>query len=175
MVAWKRLAAAAVAATTLFSATATAATLTEEQRTIVQVFEAPGADKLTIYTAGRQWIAENFRSAKAVIEYESKDEGTIIGNGVMNYPCASAWECLGKPDWKVPFTMRLEAKDERFRLTFTNIHLFWPPGVNAGIRQPGHDSPVTSPKDMAKIKPKLLEFGEDIKTSLSSRKADDNW
>lgn len=154
---------------------AIAADLTEDQRTLVQVFDAPGHDKAAIYTAGRQWIAENFKSAKAVIEYESKDDGTIIGNGNINYPCASAWECVGKPDWTVPFTMRLEAKDERFRLTFSNIRLHWPAKINAGIRQPEYDAPVRSTKDMDKIKPKLMMFGKEISTSLTTRAAGDNW
>lgn len=154
---------------------ALAADLTEEQRTLVQVYDAPGHDKAAIYTAGRQWIAENFKSAKAVIEYESQADGTIIGNGNINYPCASAWECLGKPDWTVPFTMRLEAKDERFRLTFSNIRLHWPAKINAGIRQPEFDGPVRSAKDMDKIKPKLMIFGDEIRTSLTTRAASDNW
>lgn len=154
---------------------AAAADLTDEQRTLAQVFDAPGHDKAAIYTAGRQWIAENFKSAKAVIEYESKDDGTIIGNGNINYPCASAWECLGKPDWTVPFTMRLEAKDERFRLTFSNIRLHWPAKINAGIRQPEFDGPVRSAKDMDKIRPKLLMFGDQINASLVNQKAGDNW
>lgn len=174
MGAWKHLAAALLV--TVTATTAAAATdLTDEQRTVVQVFEATGSDKGAIYTAGRKWIAENFRSAKAVIEYESQADGTIIGKGFIPYPCASAWECVGKPDWKVPFTLRFEAKDERFRLTFTDLRIQWPPKFANGVTQPAFDGPVRTQKDMDKIRPQLLLMGKGIQASLENGASSDDW
>jgi len=175
MGAWKRIAAAAVVLAALVNGTAGAADLTEEQRTVVQVFDAPGADKVEVFRAGRQWIAENFRSAKAVIEYESAADGTIIGKGFIPYPCASAWECVGKPDWKVPFTLRFEAKDERFRLTFTDLRIQWPAKFANGVTQPAFDGVVRTQKDMDKIRPKLLLMGEGIRASVARGPSSDNW
>lgn len=46
--------------------------VTEADRTFEGSFEAPGATKDQIYNATKVWIAENFRSAKAVIEYDNQ-------------------------------------------------------------------------------------------------------
>lgn len=175
MGAWKRVGAAAVVLAAMGTGSAAAADLTEEQRTIVQVFDAPDVDKVEIFRGGRKWIAENFRSAKAVIEYESAADGTIIGKGFIPYPCASAWECVGKPDWKVPFTLRFEAKDERFRLTFTDIRIQWPARFANGVTQPAFDGPVRTQKDMDKIRPQLLLMGKGIQASMTASASSDNW
>ena len=55
----------------------------DEDRTFDRVVEAPGHSKDDIYTATKVWIAENFKSAKSVIELDSKEDGIIIGNGVI--------------------------------------------------------------------------------------------
>lgn len=151
------------------------APLTEEERTVVQVYEAPGFTKEQLFVASRMWIAQNFKSAKAVIEYESKDEGTIIGNGNMTYPCGGGFSCMLKADWRVPFTMKVETKDGKVRLTFTNIHLAWPASYRSGISSPAADFPVRDRADLEKIKPELLKFGAQIVTSVGQLKSNDNW
>lgn len=175
MSAWRRIGIAAAVVAALISGAATAADLTEEQRTIVQVFEAPAADKAAVFRAGRQWIAENFRSAKAVIEYESADDGTIIGKGFIPYPCASGWECVAKPDWTVPFTLRFEAKDHRFRLTFSDLRIQWPAKFANGVTQPAGDIAVRKQKDLDKIKEKLIEAGPGIQAMVGKAKPTDDW
>jgi len=175
MGAWMRMGTATLAVAAMISGAATAADLTEEQRTIVQVFEAPGADKADVFRAGRHWIAENFRSAKAVIEYESAADGTIIGKGFIPYPCASGWECVAKPDWTVPFTLRFEAKDQRFRLTFSDLRIQWPAKYANGVTQPAGDLVVRKQKDLDKIKAKLIETGPGIQAMVGKAKPNDDW
>ncbi len=175
MGAWMRMGTATLVVAAMISGAATAADLTEEQRTIVQVFEAPGADKADVFRAGRQWIAENFRSAKAVIEYESAADGTIIGKGFIPYPCASGWECVAKPDWTVPFTLRFEAKDQRFRLTFSDLRIQWPAKYANGVTQPAGDLVVRKQKDLDKIKAKLIETGPGIQAMVGKAKPNDDW
>ena len=71
----------------------------ETDRTFERVVEAPGYSKDQIYNSTKIWVAENFRSAKSVIELDSKEDGIIIGNGVIQYPC-SGMECMANSDWK---------------------------------------------------------------------------
>jgi len=52
-----------------------------------RIVEMPGFSKDKIYNATKIWIAENFGSAKAVIEHDDKEGGTLIGNGNIQYPC----------------------------------------------------------------------------------------
>src|SRR5271169_7225778 len=100
--------------------------IADTDRTFERVVEAPSYSKEQIFDGTKIWISENFKSAKAVLEYENKNDGTIIGNGIINYPC-SGIECMGTGDWKVPFTMRVDIKDKKFRLTFSNLSLTYPP------------------------------------------------
>src|SRR5699024_5708796 len=87
--------------------------------------EAPGNSSDEIYKGTNVWIAENFQSAKRVIELDSQEDGLIIGNGRIDYPC-NGINCMGTAD-TASFTMRVDIKDERFRLSFTNIKLHYSP------------------------------------------------
>lgn len=148
--------------------------LTDEQRKTETVYEAPGHTSDQIFSAARMWMAENFKSSKAVIEYENRNEGTLIGNGSISYPC-EGYECLLKADWKVPFTMRLETKDGKFRVTFTNIHLAWPARYSSGIAISADDFPVRRQKDLDRIRPKLLNIGEAIQAAVISKQTSTDW
>lgn len=148
--------------------------ITEEERTVVQVYEAPDATRDQLFTASRMWIAQNFKSAKAVIEYESKEEGTIIGNGSIAFPCRG-FECMAFSDTRVPFTMKVETKDGRLRITFTNINMAWPASYNGGIPIPARDGPVQQRRHFEAIRPELLKLGEQIVASVGQLKSGDDW
>ena len=146
----------------------------EALKPIEKIFEAPGHTKDEIYVASKIWIAESFRSAKAVIEYDNKDEGTIIGNGIIPYPC-KGFECLAKSDWKVRFTIRIDVKDDKFRLTFSNLNLTWPPSYNGGIVVAGHDGPIYREKDRDKVSVALFDLGPQLAATIGQAKAKDDW
>lgn len=142
------------------------------ERTVVQVFDAAGHTRDEIFSASKMWIAENFRSAKAVVEYEDRGEGTIVGNGVIAYPCTGGFACRIRADaWSVGFTMKVESKDDRFRLTFTNVVLKLPSSAYG----PAHDEPVEWKEDMDNIRAKLLEFGPQIVAQLSEAQTSSDW
>lgn len=146
----------------------------EADRTFERVVEAPSYSKDQIYTSTKIWIAENFKSAKSVIELDSKEDGIIIGNGIIQYPC-SGMDCLTKSGWKVPFTMRVDIKDQKFKISFSNIKLSWPASYSSGISSPAYDGPVNSQGDMDAIKPALLKFGDEILASINSSKSKSDW
>jgi hypothetical protein len=147
----------------------------ESNRTFDAVFDTPGASKDQIFSATKIWIAETFRSAKAVIEYENKEEGTLIGNGIVPYPCGGI-ECVAKGDWSVPFTMRVDMKDQKFKLTFSNIRVSWPPSYNSTYgAQPGHDGPVNLKGDFDSIKPRLLGLGPELVAAVQHNAVKKDW
>ncbi|ODQ00609.1 hypothetical protein BGK46_06450 [Salinivibrio sp. SS2] len=146
----------------------------DADRSFEKVVEVPGYSKEKIYTSTKIWIAENFKSAKAVIEFDSKEDGLIIGNGSIDYPC-SGMECLAKSDWKVPFTMRVDMKNEKFKVGFSNIKLSWPASYSSGIMSPAYDGPVNSQSDMDKIKPALLSFSDEILVSIETSDNNSDW
>ena len=147
----------------------------ESERTFEKIVEVPGASKDRIFESTKVWIAQNFRSAKAVLEYENKVEGRIIGNGAIDYPC-SGMECLGKGNWKVIFTMQVDIKEQKFKQTFTNLVLSVPPTYNStfGV-QSGFERPVWQKGDLNSIKPALLKFGDQLAASIQNSKARENW
>jgi len=136
---------------------------TEEDKIVQAVYEAPAASKDQILATTRLWIAENFRSAKQVIDHEDAASGLLIAKGAIPYPC-EGFECVAKSQWRVLFTMRMEARDGRYRLTFTNLLLSMPEEA-----EPWQKSAYDA------MRPKLLEIGEAIKTSISAPKTTKDW
>ena len=147
----------------------------ESELTIQKVFEVPSFSEDQIYNQIKIWVAQNFQSAKAVIEHDDKQGGTLIGNGIIKYPCKGLG-CVAKGDWKVHFTMRVDVKNEKFRLTFMNLFLSWPSSYNRTFGyQKGKEVPVWQQGDVNAIRPELLKFGDQIAISLKSSKQKDNW
>jgi hypothetical protein len=142
----------------------------ETDRSFERIVEVTGYSKDQIYSFSKIWVAENFKSAKAVIEYDNKEEGVIIGNGVIPYPCSGGLSCMGTADWKVPFTMRIDIKDQKFRLTFSNIRLVWPDAPG----RPAYDGPPNQ-RGMDPIRPALLKFVDEIIASMGKNKDKSDW
>jgi hypothetical protein len=138
-----------------------------KEGTIIKIFDAPGYSKNQIFDGAKIWISENFRSAKAVLEYENKETGTIIGNGNIPFPC-QGWKCMGTGGWKVSFSMRTDIKDQKFRLTFTNLRVF---GTDRGL----YDGPIGRESSFNDVKDKLSDFGNQMLESFKKEKRNDNW
>src|ERR1051326_6509700 len=96
--------------------------VTEDELTFSAVYEAPSSRQSQIFEAAKVWIAQKFVSAKAVIEHEDKQGGVLIGNGITDYPC-KGMGCTLKDEWGLAFTIRVDVKDNKFKLTFTNVKL----------------------------------------------------
>ena len=98
-----------------------------------------------------------------------------MGNGSIPYPC-NGFDCLGREDWKIPFTVRVDIKDQKFRLTFSNLRLTWPPFYNRTFgAQPGLDRPLATQDEFNTVKPTLLRLGDQLLASLNKEKGKDKW
>jgi Domain of unknown function (DUF4468) with TBP-like fold len=133
-----------------------------EATTVQKTIDIPRINKDIIYERSRIWIAKTFRSSKAVIEYENKETGVIIGNGVVSYPLPAGPFGL-TATVPVRFTMTEEIKDEKIRITFDN--LFEGTG----------DFPATYKQSMDQIRPRLLSLADDLGAALRSPKAGEAW
>ncbi len=76
--------------------------------------------KEKIFNLSLQFIAENFRSAKAVIEYQDRETGRIIGNG-------STTVSDGLMNRPATFIMIIDVKDKKYRITYKS--LMYQPGT----------------------------------------------
>ena len=141
----------------------------ESDLTITRVIQAPDYKKAEIYAATKIWIAQNFNSAKAVIELDDKERGQIIGNGILPYPC-SGMDCLTNGGRKVRVTMRVDMKDERFKITFSNLRLIFP----ASTTGPAAEYPP-SQGALDDVRPMLLKIGPAILKSAEKEEDEGDW
>jgi hypothetical protein len=134
---------------------------------IESVTEMPGYGKEQIYTGTKTWIAETFQSAKAVIENDDKDAGTIIGNASVEFPCVgNIFSCAGKSDKRLQFTLRVDMKDQKFKVTLSNMTSFYPTGENMALWK--HDIDEAA-------RPALAKLGEQLKATIEKEKSSSNW
>lgn len=141
----------------------------ETDREFERIIEIPNTSSDVIYERSKMWIAENFVSSKAVLEYDNRETGRLIGNGRMDYPC-SGLSCMGKTNWDVKFTMKVDSKDSKLRVTFSKINLAWPYSHNGGIPIQAHDGPVHSQSDMNAIKVRFTELSNQLVAYINNPK-----
>ena len=77
------------------------------------VVTASGKSQRAIYNKARQWFSEYFVSGESVVDYESPEAGTIIGNGIGNIGS----DPLHIIKYRVHYTVRIDTKDGRFKVT----------------------------------------------------------
>lgn len=148
--------------------------LTEEDKDISAIYQIDGKSKNEIYKQVNVWISQNYKSAKDVIQYSSKEEGVIVGNGNMSYPC-EGFDCITKGEWKVKYTTQVDVKEGKFRISFTNLSIYSPASFNSGVTYPSREWKLYDREDYIKLKPILLKQGDSIKASFNGKAFDKNW
>ena len=139
-----------------------------------KIVEIPGFTKNQIFDQTKIYIAENFKSAKAVLEYENKETGTIIGNGRIPFPTGGGIEAVALKEWTAPFTLRIDIKEERFRCTFTNIAIEWP-ATYGRFAMPAGGRSVFYAQEFERISREILNIPSAIESSIKRSKTKDNW
>ncbi len=69
--------------------------------------------KADAYSASLQWFGETFNSGKSVIQTKDPESGIIVGNGRIEEP--------GLMPYYILFTITVETKDKRVRVTLNNL------------------------------------------------------
>ena len=115
-----------------------------------------GMKKDVIYEGVKLWIAENFKSAKQVIDLENKEQGIIVCNGVL--PNIILDGGMVKMPLEASFKMKVEVKDGKMRLTFSAYQITM-----------RHDTSLYK-MEAEQIKAKLSKFGEEIAMYLKTEK-----
>lgn len=147
------------------------------QGDVQQVVEFQGMSKDAIYTGSRQWVATTFNSAQSVIQMDDRQSGVIIGKGNMKYPCYGSWLCTGVTDNTIKFTVKIEAKDNKARVTFSDIVQYVPPSQ---YNSRPIELPVTnrtkSLDTVGQVKEKFGEVITEYKNTVSkTASANSNW
>ena len=134
----------------------------EEDPVQYQVIESVALSKVDIYRNSLIWITDSFRSARKVIDFKDEDLGIITVRG--NLDLKIGWGVYMKFD----FEMKIEAKDERYRLTFSDVR-----GERSGAMVP------VEQMNRSSLEPDLLKSFEEISlnfaSGLLSAASDDEW
>lgn len=85
------------------------------QLTYVEVIEHKESASNS-FEVSKMWLANTFNDSKSVIEYSSKENGTIIGKGFIKNV---SYGTLVQMDTR--FTLKIEVKDNKTRLTFQDM------------------------------------------------------
>lgn len=83
--------------------------------TLEIINEAPELSSDEIYNAARLWIAETFVSGKEVTQLEDSEMGVVVGRGITQVEIG--WLTYVDTFFKI----RVDSKDGRYRLTFSDV------------------------------------------------------
>lgn len=142
-----------------------------------KIYQLDSLNQTQVYDGARQWFAVAFQSANAVIQYEDKATGTIIGKGNMRYPC-SGMECLAMTgNERVDFTVRVDTKSGRMRVGYDNLIYHAPSRMSSGIMIPAQSYPIaegrkSTPLIIAELNKSSDNMAEKIKTQ---QKVNADW
>jgi len=111
-------------------------TLPPTESVVQKVVEAPGVSKERIFEKSGEWFARTFRqsmsgwveqnSRRTVIQYENRENGVLIANGAILYPHEGFTSESYKTGWEVRFTLEVDARDNKAKVTFNRLTMFVP-------------------------------------------------
>lgn len=143
----------------------------EADLTFEEVIKAEGLSKDYLYSNIKFWVVDTFKSAKNVIEYDNATEGTIICKGIIPYPCDGGMDCLARAGWNVMFTMRIDTKDNKFKVNFSNLKIAFPGSQYA----PPGEAPLIYQAHLEKAKPRLIALQSTILPYIKSPRVSKDW
>lgn len=141
----------------------------EPLQEVSQVVELPDLSQKQIFDSSKIWVAKTFKSANSVIQYEDSATGTIIGKGNMPYPCSNAWKCLAFSNQIVLFTLKIDTKDNKARVTFNDLRTkSTQPSTNTFVKA-GQELPIYTDKEgiAEGIKAVISEYEVEIRKNQS--------
>ncbi|MFV7531650.1 DUF4468 domain-containing protein [Enterobacter mori] len=141
-----------------------------------EVVEFPGVKQADIYANSKIWIAKAFKSANNVIQYADKEQGSIVGKGAVDYPCADPNECLATSGMVINFTMKIDTKDGKARVTLSDYSLYKPTSTSLGVIIPASTSPVmTVPAQTATTKAMNDLIAQYKREAVNQDASNKNW
>ena len=143
---------------------------------VAQVVEIEGQSKDQLFESSKIWMAKVFNSSNNVVQYADKNTGSIIGKGSIQYPCSGFIDCEAFGKDIVNFTIKIDTKDSRVRLAFSDISrkplTYVKGGLNANI---GRDVPIMQIKQQQQVKTKIDSIIQQYKQDIVNQKSDSNW
>ncbi len=160
------------AASVLISSSAFALTATTEpMQNVVEIVNLDGKSKDQIYEGSKVWIAKSFKSSNNVIQYQNPEAGSIIGKGNMQFPCKGFIDCGAFGNDRVNFTIQIEAKDNKARVSISDITASRGVYSGGGINNIGAERRINIVEHQQRITEKLKDIVQQYKVDLLSQKS----
>lgn len=131
-----------------------------EELTLQEVHEI-ALSKDAIFARSLEWMARSFADSAQTIELRDKENGKIIGKGMTEF-------YNGEMPTPCRFTIMIEAKDNKYRVTYSNFTGMW--GAARNLPRPlwhaGH---------IEQVKAKLKILDATLHAYLSEGKNRKDW
>lgn len=142
---------------------------------IIEVVEIQGYKKDKLFEASKVWVAKSFRSANNVIQYQDQASGTIIGKGNISFPCEGFIDCGAFGKDRVNFTIQIDTKDDRARVSIYDVTVTNLTYVQGGVNNIGQERPVLILEHQQRIQAKLKGLIQQYKSEVVLQKASSDW
>lgn len=148
---------------------------TEPMTTYQRIVDVPNVKQDMVYEGARQWVAKSFKSANSVIQYQDKSTGSIIGKGNIDYPCQGI-ECLASAKSTIEFTLKVDSKDNKARVSFNDLNLHTPSYYNGVMMAPETNYKIYSDAQKTRVKALLDAVVDNLASDIAKTgTTDKNW
>ena len=148
----------------VFASCASAPVAPMEDRSMQKIHDIDLA-KNEIYDRSLEWMYQTFLDPKEVIDLRAKDEGMLIGKGILMFRGKIGWFSADIP---CRFTLVLEAKDNKYRTTYGNFVGLW--GENYSRPQP-----LEEKKYIDEVKAKLAIMDDALYDYMKKTESGTHW
>jgi hypothetical protein len=121
--------------------------------------------KNEIYDTSLEWMAQTLSGPREVIELKDKDNGKIIGKGITSFRGKVG---IGSTNVLCRFTLTVEAKDNKYRTTYSNFVGLWGESYS-------RPEPLEQKKYLDAVKSKLTRIDDDLYNYLKKSKSNNKW
>ncbi|HGW4127843.1 DUF4468 domain-containing protein [Acinetobacter baumannii] len=141
----------------------------------VEVVDLPNMTKSQIFNSSKMWVAKSFKSSNSVVQYEDAATGTIIGKGNMQFPCQGAWSCLAHKEDLLLFTIKVDTKDNKARISFNDMSMKINTKGTTKFVPAGQEIQTVSDKDNEVIQTGLKKIVQDFKSGIQAESSSTDW
>jgi hypothetical protein len=121
--------------------------------------------KNEIYDTSLEWMAQTLSGPREVIELKDKDNGKIIGKGITSFRGKVGF---GSTNVLCRFTLTVEAKDNKYRTTYSNFVSLWGESYS-------RPEPLEQKEYLDAVKSKLTRIDDDLYNYLKKSKSNNKW
>ncbi len=135
-----------------------------EERSLQKVHEVD-LTKDEIYDVSLEWMARTFFDNREVIEINDKENGKIIGKGIVIFKGKIGWFSADIP---CRFTLVVEARDGKYRTAYNNFVALHGESQNRPV-------PLEEKAYVDAVKAKLAVVDESLHSYLKKYKSNPDW